>query len=72
MGIYNKYFEHLKDIYVVDGCSLINESLCGFDFDGDTLQLITEDVIVRNTKNLLPIKCAGISGKKEVVKDDKL
>ena len=71
MGIYNKYFEHLKDIYVVDGCSLINESLCGFDFDGDTLQLMVEDVIVRNTKNLLPIKCAGISGKKEVIKDDK-
>ena len=71
MGKYQHYFQYLNDIYVVDGCSLLNESLCGFDFDGDTLQLITEDVIVRNTKNLLPIKCAGISGKKEVIKDDK-
>ena len=71
MGEWNKYFEHLKDIYVVDGCSLINESLCGFDFDGDTLQLITESVFVRNTKDLLPIKCAGISGMKEVITDDK-
>ena len=33
MGEWNKYFEYLKDIYVTDGCSLINESLCGFDFD---------------------------------------
>ena len=70
MGEYNKYFEHLKDVYVTDGCSLINESLCGFDFDGDTLQLITEDVIIRNTKDLLPIKCDSISGKKEVINND--
>lgn len=71
MGEWNKYFEHLKDIYVTDGCSLMNESLCGYDFDGDTLQLITEPVFVRNTKDLLPIKCAGIGGTKEVIKDDK-
>ena len=31
MGEWNKYFEHLKDIYVTDGCSLINESLCGLN-----------------------------------------
>ena len=29
MNNYNKYFEYLQDVYCVDGCSLINESLCG-------------------------------------------
>ncbi len=29
MSNYNKYFEYLQDVYCVDGCSLINESLCG-------------------------------------------
>ena len=71
MGEWNKYFEYLQDIYVTDGCSLINESLCGFDFDGDTLQLITEKVFVRRNEVLLPIKCASINGNKEVIKDDK-
>ena len=33
MNNYNKYFEYLQDVYAVDGCSLINESLCGFDMD---------------------------------------
>ena len=71
MGEWNKYFEHLKDIYVTDGCSLINESLCGFDFDGDTLQLLTEKVFIRRNEDLLPIKCQGKNGDREVIKDDK-
>lgn len=29
MGEYQYYFQYLDDIYVVDGCSLLNESLCG-------------------------------------------
>ena len=72
MNNYNKYFEYLQDVYCVDGCSLINESLCGFDQDGDTIQLVSTDVIVRNVKDLLPIKCAGINGKKVVCTEKEL
>ena len=72
MGAYNKYFEYLDDVYAVDGVSLINESLCGFDLDGDKIQLISTDVIVRNTKDLLPIKCAGINGDKVVCTEQEL
>ena len=72
MGEYNKYFEYLDDVYAVDGVSLINESLCGFDLDGDKIQLISTDVIVRNTKDLLPIKCSGINGDKVVCTEQEL
>ena len=72
MGEYNKYFEYLDDVFAVDGVSLINESLCGFDLDGDKIQLISTDVIVRNTKDLLPIKCAGINGDKVVCTEKEL
>ncbi len=52
---YDKYFEYLNDLYITSSCDLLNESLCGFDYDGDTIQLVSTPTIVNKTKDLLPL-----------------
>lgn len=63
---YKKYLTYLDDCIIVDGCSLINESLCGFDMDGDSLQLTSNPVLLRKHKKALPIKCEGITAPKVI------
>lgn len=66
---YAEYFKYLDDVICVNGVDLMNESLCGFDLDGDTICLHTDEVMLRH-KQELPVKCAGISGQKVVVDGD--
>ena len=56
------YLEYLDDIYLVDCNSLINENCCGFDFDGDSLQLSTNEILLSQHTNELPVVCAGVTG----------
>ena len=67
---YTEYFKYLDDVYCVNGNDLMNESLCGFDLDGDTLQLLDNEVWLRNYKPFLPVKCAGVPSSKVVVEND--
>ena len=72
---YTEYFKYLDDVYCVNGNDLMNESLCGFDEDGDTLQLLDNDVFMRAYKRLskeahLPVICAGVPSSKVVVEND--
>ena len=67
---YTEYFKYLDDVYCVNGNDLMNESLCGFDEDGDTLQLLDNQVWLRNYKPFLPVKCAGVPSSKVVVEND--
>jgi hypothetical protein len=70
---YAEYFKYLDDVYCVNGNDLMNESLCGFDLDGDTLQLLDNEVWLRNYKSFLPVKCAGVpSSKTTITNDDQL
>jgi hypothetical protein len=68
---YTEYFKYLDDVYCVNGNDLMNESLCGFDLDGDTLQLLDNEVWLRTYKSFLPVKCAGVPSSKIVVENDK-
>lgn len=72
---YAHYFENLDNVYAVNGNDLMNESLCGFDLDGDTLQLLHNDTIMRAYEKLsedahLPVKCAGVDVKPVIVEND--
>jgi hypothetical protein len=73
---YTEYFKYLDDVYCVNGQDLMNESLCGFDEDGDTLQLLCNDVFMRAYEKLeedemhLPVICAGVPSSKVVVEND--
>ena len=69
---YDKYFEYLNDLYITSSCDLLNESLCGFDYDGDTIQLVSTPTIVNKTKDLLPLICEGVSSEKEICNMDNL
>ena len=72
---YVEYFKYLDDVYCVNGNDLMNESLCGFDMDGDSLQLLHNDVFMRAYDKLskearLPVKCAGVPSSKTIVAND--
>lgn len=72
---YVEYFKYLDDVYCVNGNDLMNESLCGFDMDGDSLQLLHNDVFMRAYDKLskearLPVKCAGVHCDPIIIEND--
>ena len=69
---YSYLFEHLdENVVVLDGNSLIVEQLCGCDFDGDTIQITTNNILLSKYKKSLPIACSNLGGgTKEVITDE--
>lgn len=65
-------YEYLDEhVIVFNGLDLLPETLAGLDFDGDTCQLMTNEVLLRRHTQSLAIFCANLGGgTKEVITDE--
>ena len=59
-----EFYKYMTEIVVLNDFDLITETLAGADFDGDTVQLMVDDVMLEAQVPTLPVKCQGVDGSK--------
>ena len=60
------FYKYMPEIVVLNDFDLTCETLAGADKDGDTVQLMVDEVILEAQKPVLPVKCQAVKGEKVV------
>ena len=68
----DKYFRYLKTVSVLNAWDCSSQALNGCDFDGDCLINSNNAILIKNTRNEIPIICAQRMAGKVIPNEDNL
>lgn len=70
--IVNYWYQYMSEVTILNGFDLTNASLNGCDFDGDLIFTTDNYVLLKNTRDTLPIVCTQKKCDKVVINNNNL
>ena len=67
-----KWYKHMNNVMILNVWDMTTHALNGMDTDGDLVFSTNNSVLIKNTKNDLPILCLQRTAKKLVITEDEL
>lgn len=68
----NHWYQYMSKVTILNGFDLTNASLNGCDFDGDLIFTTNNSILLKNTRETLPIVCTQNKCDKVIINDNNL
>lgn len=66
------WYQYMNEVTIFNSFDLTNMALNGCDFDGDLVFTTNNDILLKNTHNLLALNCTQKKGEKSIINTQKL
>lgn len=66
------WYRYMGEVTIFNSFDLTNMALNGCDFDGDLVFTTNNDILLKNTRNLLALNCTQKKGEKSIINTKKL